>query len=164
MAQISMTRLNNYFEIAEADNGSAVWRYFNSLEGPTWKVYVEDGRLARQIRCWQGVQAGAVYFAGNGKKVGEDYIVPKKLLRRALKLIGIQLTRGQASETQLTNLKHGVISRWKSEQNSPVKARSQADPMFDTSLDTGTLIGQNFASKVKVKNCEIRAATACNID
>ena len=162
MIQTTMKILNDKSEMVESDNGSAIWRYFDSPEEPTWKVYVEDAKLARQIRGWQGVQNGGVYFAGNGKKVGEDFIIPRRLLRRALRLIGIELTnlRREPTPAQLKTLSWGRENLFDQtekvgsftgcfSENSPVDERSQADPMFDTPSDTGAFIGQNFTSKVK---------------
>lgn len=109
MAQTTMKQLNDRFEITESENTSTVWRYFDSPEGPTWKVYVEDSTFGRQIRNWQGIGPGAVYFRPDGHRCGQDFIVPKRLLKRALKLIGIQFRKQmrEPTTTQLESLRQG---------------------------------------------------------
>ncbi len=154
-----MKQLNDYFELTESERGSAIWRYFDSQEGPTWKLYVEDSKISKQIRSWQGAQPGATYFRPDSIKCGEDFVVPKRLLRRALKLIGISLQKRKLTEAELINLHQGEHKlrgkNFKSDfaldfsKRKTADERSQADPVLDTPSDTGAFLGQDFASKVE---------------
>ncbi len=107
MHPLSLKQLMNRENLFETESGS-IWRYFDDEDRkPKWKIYVEIPDLARRIKGWEGVEVGAVYYRPDGVKYADDFIIPKRLLRRILKLIGLSLQRRKPTDAELFNLHKG---------------------------------------------------------
>lgn len=62
-----------------------IWSYSKGY----YKVYLENGNLAKKIAGWRDGQPAGRYFDRKGRHIGWDIIFPSRLYNRVAKLIGM---------------------------------------------------------------------------
>jgi hypothetical protein len=142
--EVNMKDLMDRENVFETERGS-LWRYFNDESGtPTFKLFTETSQVARRIRSWAGVVEGASYHRQDGVQFASDFILSRRLLKKALKLIGIELRRRKPTESESGNLKNGRVFRWKPGHNKPVGAGTGAGA-YETTPSEDSLVSGHFS-------------------
>lgn len=77
------------------DRGDELWRWTNDDRGRAqFKVWAVEPAHRRTIGAWQFTRQGASYYA-HQKFIGNDFIIPKKYIKRTVKLLGFQFSKTQ---------------------------------------------------------------------
>lgn len=88
--------LNNTGDVLHGGKGE-LWLFDNTPGDQRFKVYSEDTSLMRQVKSWDGTKLGASYSRADGILVTYDVIIPRRLVRRACKLLSIPLGKDKTS-------------------------------------------------------------------
>ncbi len=101
--------LRNFETVLVGERGE-LWRWFNREDGETqFKVCSDDRGLMRQIAGWEGAKRGASYYRQDGVMFTFDVVIPRRLVRRACKVLGVDFRkdpdRQEKTALALTNLR-----------------------------------------------------------
>jgi hypothetical protein len=70
-----------------------VWLFDKTPGNCLFKCYSENISLMRKILSWAGTKQGATYIRSDQVMITFDVIIPKRLVKRACKLLGVQLIK-----------------------------------------------------------------------
>ena len=73
-----------------------VWLFDTTPGDYQYKCYSEDRPLMAQIKSWDGARQGASYSRSDGVLITYDVIIPKRLVKRACKILGIKFVKDQS--------------------------------------------------------------------
>ena len=114
--------LRDFESVLEGECGS-LWRWFDSDNGKMqFKMYSEDRVLMRQALDWTGAIEGGLYFRVNDAVlVSFEVIIPRRLVRRALKLLKIDFRkdRSRIESGKLANSNLKSFSAWHCQKTTP---------------------------------------------
>ena len=113
--------LLNPENIVTTDRGS-VWRFFNDENGkPQFKFYSDTRSLMSQALKWQGAHQGATYHRPDGVMFTFDVVIPKRLVKRTLRLLGIAFKKNEA----LVKASHRLLAQGKLRPGFTVSQRAK---------------------------------------
>lgn len=84
--------LKNLETIFKGQSGK-LWLFDNTPGDYHYKCYSENTTLMRQIASWDGCRKSAIYYRQDGVMITFDVIIPKRLVKRACRLLGISLKK-----------------------------------------------------------------------
>jgi hypothetical protein len=84
--------LHNIDLILKGKSGE-LWLFDKTIGDFHYKCYSYDRNLVKQIVSWEGCKKNAVYYRQDGVIITFDVIIPKRLVKRACRLLGIPLKK-----------------------------------------------------------------------
>ncbi len=84
--------LQNVETILKGEFGE-LWLFDNTPGDFHYKCYTENKTFVRQMLSWNGAKKGATYCRQDGIIITHDVIIPKRLVKRACRLLEIPLKK-----------------------------------------------------------------------